>query len=141
MIRYYILYFILLYLTLPFNWVIDFIAIFGFFIIFNEDEHFALIYLFFSGLLLDLYNPSALGKNTLIYTLLAQGLIYTKKYISHNLITTLAAFTVFFALKTLLIQLTHPGYFTILQIILTEILFIPAFLILNRIKYGIWMKS
>ncbi len=141
MIRHYLLYFLLLYIALPFNWAVDFITIIGFFIIFNEDEHFALIFAFFSGLLLDLYNPAGLGKNALIYTILTQGLLYAKKYISQDLLATLATFTIFLLVKIVFTQLIHPGYFSLPQLILTIGLFIPIQLMLNRIKYRIWMKS
>jgi rod shape-determining protein MreD len=135
------IYFVLLYLFLPFNANVDFIIILIFFIIFNEDEKFALIFSFFCGLLIDLYYPVFLGVSTFLFTLLAQLLIYLKKYITRKLVTTFITFTIFYIVKVVALYIAFASPIRIHLIPLTIISFLPLFFVLNRITYGIWMKT
>lgn len=137
----YIIYIILLYIFLPFNFSVDLITILIFFIISNEDTKFALIFSFFTGLLIDLYNPANFGMNILVYLVLTQSLLYMKKYIAQNLATTLGTFVIFYVAKIVIIHIALLSPLKIYPITTTIIVFVPFFLILNRLVNGVWMKT
>ena len=136
----YLIYVILLYIFLPFNYRIDLITILIFFIIFNEDDRFVLIFSFLAGLLIDLYNPIYLGLNILTYTVLAQLVLYIKKYIAQDLLTVFGTFTVFYLTKTIIIHLALSSPLKIQLILITIITFLPVFLVLNRMRHGVWKR-
>jgi len=136
----YLIYVILLYIFLPFNYRIDLITILVFFIIFNEDGRFVLIFSFLAGLLIDLYNPIYLGLNILTYTVLAQLVLYIKKYIAQDLLTVFGTFTIFYLIKTIIIHLALSSPLKIQLILITIITFLPIFLVLNRMRHGVWKR-
>ncbi len=136
----YFLYILLLYIALPFNFTIDLITILIFFMIFSEDEKFAIIFAFFAGLLIDLYNPVYLGLNMLVNTLLTQLLIYLKRYVAQRPIIILANFTIFYSAKIVITHLALAAPLKIQPIVITTIVFLPLFLSLNRVIHGVWMK-
>ncbi|MBA7534744.1 hypothetical protein ES705_26993 [subsurface metagenome] len=136
----YILYIALLYIFLPFNLYIDLIAILIFFVAFQEDERFVLLFSFFAGLLIDLYYPVVLGFNILVYIILAQTLVYIKKYIVHSPVVTFAIFTTFYLTKIAIIHLVVSAPLAIQPIIITSIAFFPIFMLLNRLVYKNWIK-
>lgn len=136
----YLLYIALLYLFLPFNLHVDAITILLFFIILNEDERFCLVFSFFAGLLIDLYYPAVLGINTLIYIVMVQTLLYSKKYITKTPVVTIGLFTIFYLVK---ITLTHAAVsfpLSFFGMILTIVLFFPIYVSLNKIINNTWMK-
>lgn len=137
----YPIYILLLYLFLPFNFRIDLIVVLIFYIILNENERFAIVFAFFSGLLIDLYNPVILGLNTLIYTLLTQVLIYLKKYIAKDVLTTSLTFVSFYVVKLLAVNIAFLTQFKIVTIIITIMVFLPVFLLLNKMLFRVWMKQ
>jgi len=136
----YLLYFLLLYLFLPFNLVLDLLAILLFFIIFNEIEWFALVFAFYTGLLIDLYSPSHLGLNALVYVILGQALLYIKRYIAKDLVTILMTFVVFFLVKIVVIEIAANSQLRLLAIVLTITLCLPMYLVMNKLLFRIWMK-
>jgi cell shape-determining protein MreD len=137
----YPLYILILYLLLPLNSLVDLVTILIFFIAFNEDERFSIIFAFFSGLLLDLYNPVKFGLNTIVFTALSQVLIYVKKYVAKGLIPVFFTFLIFFVLRIFIITLAAPGAFRILNILATIILFLPLSAILNKVFRRSWTKT
>lgn len=137
----YLIYIVLLYLFLPFNFSIDLITLVLFFIIFNEDERFALIFSFLIGLLIDLYSPVHFGINILVYLVLTQLLLYIKKYIAQNFATIFGTFTIFYLTKIAIVHIILSSPLTIQPIIITIIAFVPFFLVLNKLVNGVWMKT
>ncbi|MCK4672919.1 hypothetical protein KAT67_02935 [candidate division WOR-3 bacterium] len=136
----YILYIVLLYVFLPFNLYIDLIAILIFFIAFQEDDRFVLLFSFFAGLLIDLYYPVVLGINMLIYIILVQTLIYIKRYIVHSPVVVFAIFMTFYLTKIVIMHLILSAPLVIQPIIITTIVFSPIFILLNRLFYKRWIK-
>lgn len=136
----YILYIVLLYVFLPFNLYIDLIAILIFFIAFQEDDRFVLLFSFFAGLLIDLYYPVVLGINMLIYIILVQTLIYIKRYIVHSPVVVFAIFMTFYLTKIVIMHLILSAPLVIQPIIITTIVFFPIFILLNRLFYKRWIK-
>lgn len=136
----YILYIVLLYVFLPFNLYIDLIAILIFFIAFQEDDRFVLLFSFFAGLLIDLYYPVVLGINMLIYIILVQTLIYIKRYIVHSPVVVFAIFMSFYLTKIVIMHLILSAPLVIQPIIITTIVFSPIFILLNRLFYKRWIK-
>jgi len=136
----YILYIVLLYVFLPFNLYIDLIAILIFFIAFQEDDRFVLLFSFFAGLLIDLYYPVVLGINMLIYIILVQTLIYIKRYIVHSPVVVFAIFMSFYLTKIVIMHLILSAPLVIQPIIITTIVFFPIFILLNRLFYKRWIK-
>lgn len=136
----YILYIVLLYVFLPFNIYIDLIAILIFFIAFQEDDRFVLLFSFFAGLLIDLYYPVVLGINMLIYIILVQTLIYIKRYIVHSPVVVFAIFMSFYLTKIVIMHLILSAPLVIQPIIITTIVFFPIFIFLNRLFYKRWIK-
>jgi len=136
----YLIYFLLLYIFLPFNHVVDILSILIFFVIFNEDNRFALIFSFFNGLLIDLYHPVSLGFNTLIYTAFGMALLYLKQFIIKDPLTTLITFTIFYLSKTIVIHIVISSPFNIQTFLITVFVFLPAVMILNRTLFKIWMR-
>ncbi len=140
MIRY-LVYFIALYLALPFNAITDIVAIIVFFIVTEEDERFALVFSFIAGLLIDLYYPVRLGINTLIYLTVTQSLIYLKKYLIRNPLTTFATFIVFYLIKTALANVIISSPINLALIFCTVLTFFPMMLLLSKLTFGIWMRK
>ncbi len=136
----YILYIVLLYVFLPFNLYIDLIAILIFFIAFQEDDRFVLLFSFFAGLLIDLYYPVVLGINMLIYIILVQTLISIKRYIVHSPVVVFAIFMSFYLTKIVIMHLILSAPLVIQPIIITTIVFFPIFIFLNRLFYKRWIK-
>ncbi len=137
----YALYLILLYVFLLINSYVDLITVLIFFIAFNEEERFALIFSFFAGLLIDLYNPFYLGLNALVFTILVQLLIMVKRYIAQIIGIILTTFIVFFVAKLLILHAALGSATQLRSSILTIVVFVPAFLMLNRIINHAWMKT
>jgi cell shape-determining protein MreD len=140
MIRY-LIYFITLYLVLPFNALIDIIAIIVFFTITEEDERFALVFAFIAGILIDLYYPLRLGINTIIFITVTGTLIYVKKYLIRNPLTTFATFVVFYLIKTALTNLIISAPISPAPVFTTILAFFPVMLILSKIAFGLWMRK
>ena len=140
MIRY-LLYILALYLSLPFNSTIEISTIIVFFVIIREDARFALVFAFFTGLLVDLYYPIRLGVNTLVYLSLTEILIYLKKYLVLNPLTTIATFTVLYLVKTATLNIFVSAHIDPARMILTLLMFLPLLYLLNRIGFGIWIKK
>ena len=140
MIRY-LVYFIALYLMLPFTTAVDFLAILVFFIIMNEDPRFAIIFAFVTGLFVDLYMPVRLGINTLIYITVAQALLLLKKYLIVNTLTIVSTFVVFLLIKTALTYMHVSEPPSLLHIAYTVALFFPTVMVFNRINFGTWMRA
>lgn len=136
----YIVYIVLLYIFLPFNRMFDLITVMLFFIIFNENEWFAIVFSFFAGFLIDLYIPTFLGINALIYTVLAQILLYVKRFVAKDLITVLLAFTVFFLLKVIMVTVVTGSPVTLAPLILTVAASLPLYLSANRLAFRTWMR-
>ena len=135
-----VIYFILLYLFLPFNSFLDLVAILLFFIIFNENEWFAIIFSFFSGLLIDLYNPAYLGLNAFIYAVLAQLLLYIKRYVAKDLITIILTYVIFYMIKIVIINMVTVTQLKLSAFVLTLLLFLPIYLSFSRVFFNTWMK-
>lgn len=140
MIRYFI-YAILLYILLPVNATIDLIAMLVFFVTLKENETTALLLAFLAGLLIDLYYPILFGINMLVYTVLVQAVLYLKKYFTQSPFILLVVFTAFYIVKNLVMYVFVAPIWHIQLLILTVAIFLPVFLILNKILYGIWMKT
>jgi rod shape-determining protein MreD len=139
MIRY-LAYFVALYLALPFNAITDIIAVIVFFTITEEDPRFALVFSFIAGLLVDLYYPTGLGVNALIYITVTGTLIYLKKYLIRNPLTTFATFVVFYLIKTALANVIISAPINPLLIFTTILAFFPVMLLLSKITFGVWMR-
>jgi len=137
----YLLYILALYLSLPFNSTIEISTIIVFFVIVREDARFALIFAFFTGLLIDLYYPIRLGVNTLVYISLSEILIYLKKYLVLNPLTTIATFTVLYLVKTAALNVFISVHIDPSRVILTILTFFPILFLLDRIGFGIWIKE
>jgi hypothetical protein len=137
----YPLYFLILYLILPLNSLVDLITILIFFVAFNENEKFSIIFAFFCGLLIDLYNPVKFGLNTIVFTVLSQILIYVKKYVAKGLVPVFFTFLIFYLLRVLIITLAAPGAFRIVSILITIFLFLPLSALLNNVFRRSWMKT
>ncbi len=137
----YLIYVTLMYILLPFNLYIDLIAILIFFIVFNEDEQFVLLFSFFAGLLIDLYYPVVLGINILINVILVQLLLHIKKYITQSPFVTFAIFAVFYLTKIVIIHIALLSPLKMQPIILTIALFFPIFMVFNRLAHNVWMKT
>lgn len=140
MIRY-LLYFLTLYLSLPFNNTVEVALMILFFVIIKEDPRFALIFAFTVGLLTDLYYPIRLGASTIVYITLTQLLLYLKKFLVLNPPTTIATFTVLYLVKTAVLNIFVAAHIDAMRIILTILIFPPIAFLLNRIGLGIWMKK
>lgn len=136
----YLLYIILLYLFLPFNNWIDLLSILIFFVSYKEDERFALIFAFYTGLIIDLYYPVTLGLNTLLYLILVQALLYVKKYTARNNVVAIGLFTIFYLIKVCISYIIISFSINIMLIISTLLISIPFFLFLNKLIYKKWMK-
>jgi len=137
----YIGYLILLYMFLPLGFYINLVSILLFFIIFNEDKKFALLFAFFSGLLIDLYYPTTLGLYTLIYTCLAQLLLYLKRYIMPGIFITFLGFIGFYFVQNLLGYLIVGHAIRLDQFTFTIISFLPSSLLLKKTFCGVWIQS
>jgi len=137
----YLLYFALLYVLLPFNLYIDLISILIFYLVFNEDERFALIFSFFAGLLIDLFHPVVLGVNILIYVIFVQTLLYVKKYFKQNMWVNWIVFAVYYLAKVFVTHIAISAPVRIQPIIFTIMCFLPLVLISNKIKYKVWMRT
>ncbi|OGC41320.1 hypothetical protein A2Y85_06805 [candidate division WOR-3 bacterium RBG_13_43_14] len=137
----FVLYLALFYLFLPFNRYIDLIAIVIFFIFWHENNWIGLLYALFVGFLIDLYNPSRLGLNILIFLVLGQVIIYVRDFIVQNLPTTIALFSAFFLSRVIVISLLSVTNFHIWSIVITFLAFIPIYLGLHKIVYRQWMKT
>lgn len=136
----YAVYLLLLYIFLPFNSTFDFITILLFFVIFNEHEWFALVFAFFSGLLVDLYYPTHLGLNALLFTILAQILLIIRKYIARDLVIIALTFAVFYLTKIIVISITTGGPIRSGVFIFTLILGLPIYLLMSRLFYRAWLS-
>ncbi|HEX7319598.1 MAG TPA: rod shape-determining protein MreD [bacterium] len=136
----YIAYIALLYLFLPLNHLLDLVTVMLFFIIFNENDWFAILFSFFAGLLIDLYNPTFLGLNALTYTILAQVLLYVKRFVARDLITVLLAFAVFFLLKVILVTVVTGSKITPAPLILTVAACVPLYLTANKLVFRTWLR-
>lgn len=137
----YLLYFLLLYVLLPLNTVADFIAIILFYIAVMENGYFAVICAFVTGLLVDLYYPSLLGLNMLLFLVLVQSLLVIKTYLAQTPITISGVFAIFFLTKITILHIVIAFDISIPYIILTFLFFFPAYWILNRLVYRTWMKT
>jgi cell shape-determining protein MreD len=135
------LYLILFYLFIPFNRYADVIAIIIFFIFWHENDWIALGYALFVGLLIDLYYPAMLGLNMLLLLILGQALILARDFIILNIPTTIALFSAFFLLKTIVIILVSVSNFHVWPIILTFLFFTPIYLGLHKLVYRQWTKT
>jgi rod shape-determining protein MreD len=136
----YLFYIILLYVFLPLNHRVDFTTILMFYIIYNEDERFALIFSFLGGFLIDLYYPVHLGVHMLFYTLLAQLLIYLKKYIIRNLLTTALTFIIVYVTKTFVLYLLISSPIVLEPMLFTILIFCPFWVLVHKLMFGVWMK-
>lgn len=137
----YLLYFALLYILLPFNFYIDLISILVFYLVFNEDERFALVFSFFAGLLTDLFYPVVLGVNILIYVLLVQTMLYVKKYINQKMLINWVVFAIYYMVKIIITHIAISAPMRIKPIILTIFCFLPIILLFNKMKYKVWMRT
>lgn len=137
----YPVYVLILYILLPLNSLVDLISILIFFVAFNEDERFAVLFAFFSGLLIDLYNPIKLGLNTLVLTILSQSLVYLKKYVAKGLSPVFVTYLAFFLLRVIIITLAAPGSFRLLNILITIAVFLPFSYALNQVFRRSWMTA
>lgn len=137
----YLLYFALLYILLPFNLYIDLISILVFYLVFNEDERFTLVFSFFAGLLTDLFYPVVLGVNILIYVLLVQTMLYVKKYINQKMLINWVVFAIYYMVKTIITHIAISAPVSIKPIMLTIFCFLPIILLFNKIKYKVWMRT
>ncbi len=137
----YVLYTALLYVILPFNIYVDLIAILIFYIAFNEDKKFVLLFSFYTGLLIDLYYPVVLGINTLTYIVLVQALLHIKKYIIQSPMVTMAVFVAFYLTKIVIIHLAFSSPPKMQPIIITIALFFPVFMVFQKLIHDIWMRT
>ncbi len=135
------LYILLFYIFLPFNRYIDLIAIIIFFIFWHEKHLIALLYALFIGLLIDLYYPSMLGLNILIYLVFGQIIIFFRDFIVQNLPTTVALFSAFFLSKIIAVSLLSSTDLHLRSIVFTFLAFVPVYLGLHKIIFRAWMKT
>lgn len=136
----YLLYFFLLYVFLPLNAFVDLIAITVFFIIFHEPEQYALIFAFFAGLLLDLFQPVKLGLHTMLFTTLGQSLIFLRKFVAKGLIPITATFFIFFIVRTAALAFAVYRNFSFPVFLTTMTGFLPLYLLYHRLMLGSWTK-
>ena len=136
----YLLYVLLLYVFLPLNAFLDLITIMIFFIVFHEDERFALIFAFSAGLFLDLFNPVKLGLQTMVLTVLGQSLIFVRKFVAKGVLPITATVMVFYLIRVVTLTVAVPGTFSLAAVIATLAGFLPVYLAFNRITLGSWMK-
>ena len=139
MIRY-LIYFVVLYLTLPSNAVLDISLITVFFVIMKEDERFALIFAFITGLLIDLYHPIRIGINALVLITITQLLLYLKRYLVLNPLTTMATFIVFCLIKIAITNIVLFAPIDPIHILYTIAAFFPVTMVLNKINFGVWIR-
>jgi rod shape-determining protein MreD len=139
MIRY-LIYFIALYLALPSSAVLDITLIIVFFVIMEEDERFALIFSFITGLLIDLYQPIRIGINTLILITITQLLLYLKRFLVLNPLTTVATFLVFYLIKIAITNIIISAPINPLHVVYTIAAFFPVIIVLSKINFGTWMR-
>jgi len=137
----YILYFVLLYLLLPLNTIADFIVILLFSVAINEHAEFTILYAFVAGLLVDLYYPSMLGLNMLLFLIIAQVLMVVKTYVTKTPIMLFAMFTVFFLVKVIVHHFVISFPTSILFLLISLCCFFPVFGLLHKILYRTWMKT
>jgi rod shape-determining protein MreD len=137
----YVLYFALLYVLLPLNTLADFIIILMFFVAINEHADFAIIYAFIAGLLVDLYYPSTLGMNMLLFVILVQILLIIKTYVTKTPIMVFALFTVFFLLKVIVHHMVVAFPTSIPFLLVSLLCFFPVFCLVHRIVYRTWMRT
>jgi cell shape-determining protein MreD len=136
-----LLYLVLLYLLLPLNTVADFVLIILFYVTITENSYFAIICAFVAGGLIDLYYPSLLGFNMLIFLVLVQALLMVKKYLAQTPITILGLFTVFFLTKITIHHIVIAFDISVPYVILTIVFFFPLYGIMNRLFYRVWMRT
>lgn len=136
----YLAYVFLLYVFLPFNHMIDIVAILLFIVYLREHPYFVLPFAFFAGLLLDLYYPVMLGFHMLTYLILMQLLIYIRKYLAHQTLIMFALFLAYYITKTIVSTLVFRIDLPLHAIGLTII----TFGVLSAITYVLpqrsWMK-
>lgn len=136
----YIFYVLLLYIFLPFNHVVDCIAILLFIVFLKENPYFVLPFAFFAGLLLDLYLPVLLGFHMLTYLVLMQFMIYIRKYLAHQFIIMLALFLAYYVTKNIAVILVFGIDLPLKTLGFTVI----VFGIMSAITYALpqrsWMK-
>ncbi len=137
----YLFYFIITYLLLPLNTSIDFISILLYFIVLNEDEKFALIFSCIIGLLLDLYHPVSLGSNMLAFVVLAQGIIFIKKYFLREPVSLIIVFFVFYLFRMLIVYIIPGRMIMWNTFILTLIFCLPILFLLQKIFFKVWIRS
>ncbi len=134
-------YFILTYLFLPVNSAIDLLTILVYFVLLNEDEKFSIVFAFFVGLLTDLYYPVSLGVNMLVFLVLAQGLVFIKKYFVREPLTLFIVFVIFYFIKILFAHII-PGRLAMWNTIVFTIIFaLPVVFILQKICFKVWIRS
>jgi cell shape-determining protein MreD len=136
-----LVYLIALYLALPISATVDVLTIILFFIIMESDARIAILFSFFTGLLIDLYSPVRMGVNTLLYITLTQSLLFLKKFLVINPFTIIATFFVFYLIKVALANILVSAPINLLHIGYTIVAFFPVTMILSRISFGIWMKA
>lgn len=136
-----VLLFLLLYLTLPFNAAVDLVAVLVFMIAFRADATFAVIYAFLAGLLLDLYHPVTFGLNALVYTIGAQLIIVTRRYLARDYLISLLLFCVFYLFKTTAVHLFARPALPLATGIATIIAAIPCLAALSRVGRDIWTRA
>lgn len=136
----YLIYVLLLYVFLPFNYMIDIIAVLLFIVYLKENPYFVLPYAFFAGLLLDLYYPVMLGFHMVLYLMLMQMLIYIRKYLAHQTLITFALFLAYYITKiivsALVLRINLPGQ----TIGLTIVTFGVLTLVTSVMPQRSWMK-
>jgi len=134
-------YFILTYLFLPVNSAIDLLTILVYFVVLSEDEKFSIVFAFFVGLLIDLYYPVSLGVNMLVFLVLAQGLVFIKKYFVREPLTLFMVFVIFYFIKFLFAHII-PGRLVVWNTIVCTIIFaLPVVFILQKICFRVWIKT
>jgi hypothetical protein len=136
----YIVYVLLLYIFLPFNHVVDIIAILLFVAHLKENPYFVLPFAFFAGLLLDLYYPVMLGFHMLTYLILIQLLVFVRKYLAHQFLIMFALFLAYYITKIIASALVLRTDLRLETIGLT----IMTFGVISTITYVLpqrsWMK-
>jgi len=136
----YLIYVLLLYVFLPFNCVIDIIAVLLFIVYLKENPYFVLLYAFFAGLLLDLYYPVMLGFHMVLYLTLMQILIYIRKYLAHQTLITFALFLAYYITKIIVSVLVLRINLSVHTIGLTIMTFGVLTLVTSVLPQRSWMK-
>ena len=126
---------------LPLNTIADFVVIMLFFVAISEHAHVAILYAFIAGLFVDLYYPSLLGLNMLLFVVLVQILLIIISYITKTPVILFALFAVFFLIKITVHHIIIAFDTSILFIILTLAFFFPICGLLNKIVYRVWMRT